>query len=159
MSWTRSATRGNFTPSASDDNWFLYAQNRSVAYVISIHWSGRLTTPAAYRTRWCRPTTVPTLTASVACDTMNPDGSAINSIVSIGRQASPVATLPADPINLFAHDWNARGGDHHLILPLQKAWIFVGVGASGTASASFLCCRNTAGFDANGSSYSVQWRE
>jgi hypothetical protein len=145
---------GAFTPSTTQDNWTLEADTAGdTAKVISIGWGGRLTTSTGYRTRWSRPT-VAGSGAFTALTKASHDPRYDTPLCRIGTFATPpgLATDPAG--NLHSQDWNAHGGLGYVVLPLAKEWLLV----SGVLTGQ-LSCRNVAGVDANGSSYSFTWDE
>lgn len=145
---------GTFTPSTSNDNWTIDADaTGEVGKIGTIGWGGRLTASTGYRTRWTRPST----NASSTFTSLSPQAGtpATTPTCRLGTFATQ-ATLPADPSNLFAQDWNAHGGLGFVVLPLASPWIVVN---SSTAGYQQISCRNVAGVDANGSNYTVSWDE
>lgn len=145
---------GAFTPSTSVDIWVLEADaTGEVGKITTIGWGGRLTTSTGYRTRWTRPST----NASSTFTSLSPQSGmpATTPTCRLGTFATS-ATLPADPSNLFAQDWNAAGGVGYMVLPLASPWIAVN---SSTAGHQQIVCRNVAGTDANGSNYTLSWEE
>lgn len=143
-----------FTPSTSADNWTLDANAAGeVGLVKMIGWGGRGTTSTGYRTRWARPST----NASSTFTSLNPQGTrpAAVAVCQFGTFAT-AATLPADPANLYAVDWNVLGGGGEIVLPIGGEWMVV---SSATAGHQQISCRNVAGTDANLSNYTVQWEE
>lgn len=149
-----SGGNGAFTPSTTIDNWVLDADaTGEMGRLVSIGWGGRLTTSTGYRTRWTRPTTK----ASSTFTTLSPQAGnpATTPVCRLGNFATS-ATLPTDPSNLFAQDWNAHGGVGYVVLPPSSPWIIVN---STTNEYQQIVCRNVAGVDASGSSYSVSWEE
>lgn len=148
------ANQGAFTPSTAQDNWTLEADGASeVGLVTEISWGGRLTSSAGYRTRWVRPTTAGSgAFTALAMGRLGPNlGTA--PLLRAGTFAT-APTLPTDPDNLHAQDWNANGGLGYIVLPLRKPWYLIN-----GVSQSQISCRNVAGTDASGSSYGVQWEE
>ena len=149
--------RGGFTPSTTNDNWTLEANAAGeVGRVKMISWGGRGTTSTGYRTRWTRPTTNPTGSASALTQgNGNPAVGPVCQAVSTYGTTQP--TLGADPAgNLFGIDWNIVGGGGAIVLPLGGEWV---VANSSTAGHGYISCRNVAGTDANLSSYGMQWEE
>lgn len=145
---------GAFTPSTDSDNWTLFADGAGdLGAVVSIGWGGRLTTSTGYRTRWCRPSVNgTTVSASLSLEANNPGSANLCTLVKLVT----APTLPADPRNLHAQDWNAHGGLGFVVLPLASPWFVVN---SSTAGQGQISCRNVAGTDANGSNYTVSWQE
>ena len=152
---TFSGQNGAFTPATNADNWVLDADTAGdVGQVVEVGWGGRLTTSTGYRTRWARPTT----NASSTFTTLTPQSGSPTSSPGcrVGTFAT-AATLGTDPgNNLYSQDWNAHGGVGVLVLPLGAPWYVVN---SATAGHQQIACRNVAGTDANGSSYTVLWTE
>ena len=149
-----SGGNGAFTPATNADNWVLEADTAGdIGKVVSIGWGGRLTTSTGYRTRWCRPSTK----ASSTFTSLNPQGGtpAATATCRLGTFVT-AATLPTDPANLHAQDWNAHGGLGFIVMPLSSPWYVVN---SATAGHGQIACRNVAGVDASGSSYVVSWDE
>lgn len=151
---TFSGGNGAFTPSTTADNWVLDANTAGdVGKVVAIGWGGRLTTSTGYRTRWARPSTNATGTFT----SLNPQAGTpgASPTCQLGTFATNT-TLPADPANLFAQDWNAHGGLGYVVLPLASPWYVV---SSATAGHQQIACRNVAGVDASGSNYTATWDE
>jgi hypothetical protein len=149
-----SAQNGAFTPATNTDNYTLDADTAGdVGKVKMISWGGRGTTSTGYRTRWTRPST----NASSTFTSLVPVSSAPTVAVTCrcGTFAT-AATLPSDPSNLFAIDWNVLGGGGVIVLPIGGEWI---VTNSATAGHQQISCRNVAGTDASLSSYGIQWEE
>jgi hypothetical protein len=154
---TFGATRGAHTPSTTSDNWTLEANAAGeVGKVKMISWGGRGTTSTGYRTRWTRPTTNPTGSATaLTAGNGNPATSSVCQAVSV--YATTQATLGTDPAgNLFDMDWNIVGGGGAIVLPLGGEWIVVN---SATAGHGYISCRNVAGTDASLSTYGLSWEE
>lgn len=150
-----SAERGAFTPATSNDNWTLFADTAGdVGEVMAFGWGGRLTTSTGYRTRWCRPSTAGVGAATALANEAYTPGYATPLCIVASTFATTQPALPADPDNLFAIDWNAHGGVGYIVLPLDGRWKVINGVLQGQIS-----CRNVAGVDANGSSYSVSWME
>lgn len=150
---THSAGNGAFTPATNQDNWTLDSQTAGIfGKVIAIGWGGRLTTSTGYRTRWVRPTTAGSSTFT-ALTTNHHQPNQTSPGARVGTFAT-APTLPSDPSNLWAQDWNAQGGLGAIVLPLANPWWFVNGVLQGQIS-----CRNVAGTDANGSSYECTWEE
>ena len=149
-----SGGNGAFTPLTTNDNWVLEADaTGEMGKIVSIGWGGRLTASTGYRTRWVRPST----NASSTFTTLNPQASnpATTPVCRLGTFATN-ATLPTDPANLFAQDWNAHGGLGYVVFPPSGQWIVIN---SSTAGYQQIACRNVAGTDASGSNYTVSWEE
>lgn len=145
---------GAFTPSTTADIWVLDADGTGeMGRIVSIGWGGRLTTSTAYRTRWTRPST----NAGSTFTSLSPQSGTPTTTPTcrLGTFATN-ATLPTDPSNLFAQDWNAHGGVGYVVLPLSSQWIIVNSSTNGYQQ---IACRNVAGTDASGSNYTVQWDE
>jgi hypothetical protein len=118
-----------------------------------VTWGGRLTTATGYRTRWARPSTEGSSTFTTLTPVaLSPYFTTPNCRAGTFATAP---TLPTDPSNLWAEDWNAFGGGGSLVLPLGAEWVFANT-ATGYKQIS---CRNVAGTDANGSSYGGTWEE
>jgi len=151
-----SNANANFTPATNQDNWVLDpSTNNVVALVKMIAWGGMGTTSTGYRTRWYRPTTIgsSTFTAVGATQAAN---SGATALMRFGTFAT-ACTAPTDPGALFDQAWNVLGGGGVIVLPIGGEWI---ASSAGTAAVNGqLACRNTAGTDANLSSYSLQWQE
>lgn len=150
---TATVNNGAFTPATNQDNYTIDSQSAGVfGKVVAIGWGGRLTTSTGYRTRWTRPTTIGSSTfTALTLEYSQPN------YVTMGARAGTFATapvLPADPANLWGQDWNAQGGVGILIMPLANPWWFVNGVLTGQIS-----CRNVAGTDANGSTYTGTWEE
>lgn len=147
---------GTYTPSTTNDNFTLYANSAgNMGKVKMIGWGGRGTSLVGYRTRWVRPTTNPTGAGTgITAQSSNPTAAAVCLVAS--TFATTQATLAADPINLFAQDWNVQGGGGAIVLPIGGEWFVVN---SATAGHGYISCRNTAGVDANLSEYTLQWEE
>lgn len=152
-----SATRAAFTPSTSNDNWTLEADTAGdVGRVTSIWWGGRGTTSTGYRTRWTRPTSAPSGSATTLTLGENNPNTAATCIVA-STYATTQPTLGTDPAgNLFDQDWNVAGGGGAIILPYGGQWFVIGNAA---AAYSYISCRNVAGTDANISNYGLSWEE
>jgi hypothetical protein len=152
---TFAGNQSNHTPSTSADNWTMDASTAGdIGRVISIGWGGNLTTSTGYETRWVRPTTagVGALTAITAEDHDPAYSTPLCEFGAGFMTTEPV--LPAEPIGLHVQYWNAHGGLGYVALPLASPWLVV----SGLLNDQ-LSCRNLAGTDAGGSSYSVVWNE
>ena len=148
-----SGNQGAHTPSTTQDNWTLDADTAGdVLKVVSIGWGGRLTTSTGYRTRWVRPTTAGTgIFTALGTEVHSPGyPTPLGAFGTFGT--APV--LPSDPDALHAQDWNAHGGVGYVVLPLSSPWWVI----NGLLT-DHLSCRNVAGVDANGSSYSLTWEE
>lgn len=145
---------GAFKPATNQDSWVLDADTAGdTAHITEIGWGGRLTASTGYRTRWSRPTT----NAASTFTSLAPQAKTPNStpLCRLGTFAT-AATLAADPSNLYATDWNAHGGIGFVAMPIAQPWLVVN---SATAGHGQVTCRNVAGTDANGSSYTVSWVE
>ena len=152
-----SVSRGSFTPVAhatQADNFVLSALTVGItARVKMITWGGRGTTSTGYRTRWGRVNNTPATPTALTLANANPNVTPLCSANTYATQA----TLAADPIALFAVDWNVLGGGGAIVLPIGGEWIVAG-GALGTAF-NQIACGNIAGADASQSSYTCQWEE
>lgn len=147
--------QGAFTPSTTQDNYTLDADAAGdIGLVTAIGWGGRLTTSTGYRTRWVRPSTAGSgaFTAVGAIQGMGPMVAATAALRFGTFATAPV--LPTDPAALHGQDWNAHGGLGFIVLPLATPWYVINGLSQGQLS-----CRNVAGVDANGSSYSAEWSE
>jgi hypothetical protein len=159
---TFQGTQGAFTPATTNDNWALDFGVTAGTFgkITMIGWGGRLTTSTGYRTRWCRPTAAGTGTRNpLVVQPGQPNYSTAGATLCGGVGATlpygtAQPTLPTDPANLWAQDWNGQGGVGGIALPLNNPWWVVNGVTFGT-----ICCRNVAGLDPNGSEYSVQWEE
>ncbi len=152
---TFSGANSGHTPSLTADNWTMDASSAGdVARIISIGWGGQLTTSTGYHTRWVRPTTggVGALTAITAEDHDPAYSIPLLEFGAVFATTEPV--LPAEPIALHNQNWNAHGGLGYVALPLAAPWLII----NGLLNDQ-LSCRNLAGVDAGGSSYSVVWNE
>jgi YD repeat-containing protein len=145
---------GAFTPATTNDNWTLEADTAGdFCKVVSIGWGGRLTTSTGYRTRWTRPTTAGASTFTALTKASHTPGYDTPLCRTGTFATAPVlATDPAG--NLHAQDWNAHGGLGYIVLPLANPWFLSNGVLQGQVS-----CRNVAGTDANGSSYTVTIEE
>lgn len=151
---TFSGSNSNFTPSTSADNYVLDANTASdLGVVESIGFGGQLITAGAYRTTWARPSTNATSTFTTLTPQAGNPGAA--ALCQFGTFAT-VAVLTAEPAGLLTLSWNAFGGIGYITMPINGAWFVVN---SATAGAQQIVCRNRAGVDASGSSYSISWRE
>ncbi len=157
---TFAGARSGHTPdilqtTAGEDNWCIDASAAGdVATIIAIGWGGELTTSTGYHTRWVRPTTggVGALTP-ITVEPHNPRYA--TSLVEFGGIfATSAPVLPAEPIALHNQNWNAHGGLGYVALPLASPWMVVN-----GLLVDQLCCRNIAGVDAGGSSYTVTWTD
>lgn len=146
---------GTFTPSTSNDNWTLDANTAGdVGLVKYFSWGGRGTSSVGYRTRWTRPTTLGSGTATnFTLEITSQQVAALCQLVDSWGTSDP--TLPSDPANLYAQDWNLLGGGGTIILPIGGEWIVL----QGAQPYQQISCRNTAGTDANLSNYTVCWQE
>jgi YD repeat-containing protein len=153
---TYTVNNGAFTPSTSQDNYTLDPQTAGVfAKVVAVGWGGRLTTSTGYRTRWTRPTTAGSSTFTAL--TLAYGNLAYNSMGSRAGTFATAPTLATDPSgNLWGQDWNAQGGVGMIVFPLANPWWFAYVASGGYGQIS---CRNIAGTDANGSTYSATVEE
>ena len=150
---TYAGTRIGFTPSTSLDNWTLFASAAGdVGEIIAIGWGGELTTSTGYRTRWVRPTTAGITPSALVPEDHTPGYS--TPLLEIDATFSTDPVIPASPTALFAQSWNAHGGLGYVALPLAAPWRVINGVLQGQIS-----CRNDAGVDANGSSYSCTWSE
>lgn len=149
--------RGSFTPVAhatQADNYVLSAITVGIiGKVKMINWGGRGTTSTGYRTRWGRVNNTAATPTALTATSANPNAVALCSVNTYATQA----TLAADPIGLFAQDWNVLGGGGVIVLPIGGEWQVAG-GALGTAF-NQIACGNIAGADASLSSYGVVWEE
>ena len=145
----------SFTPAAhatNANNLTLHADTAGdVGKVIQIGWGGRGTTSTGYRTRWGRATTNGVTPTSLNPLASNPSATPLCSINTYGT--API--LGADPIALFAIDWNLVGGGGAIVLPLAAGWYVV----STAAPYAQIACGNITGSDAGLSSYSTVWEE
>lgn len=146
-------SQGAHTPSTTQDNYTLEADTAGdVMKVVSIGWGGRLTTSTGYRTRWVRPTTGGSgIFTALGTESHSPG---YNTPLGRAGTYATAPTLPADPDALHGQDWNAHGGLGYVVLPLATPWWII----NGLLT-NQLSCRNIAGVDANGSSYSAVWEE
>lgn len=149
--------RGSFTPVAhatQADNWVLSAITVGIIGKVKMFgWGGRGTTSTGYRTRWGRVTNTAATPTALTATAANPNAVALCSVNTYATQA----TLGADPIGLFAQDWNVLGGGGIVVLPIGGEWMVAG-GALGTLF-NQIACGNIAGADASLSSYEVTWEE
>lgn len=146
----------NFTPGTSADNWVLDpSTNTLTAKVKLVTWGGMGTSSVGYRTRWFRPTTVAssTFTAVGATNSANPGTTPLMRFGTFITATTP----PTDPGALHDIAWNVLGGGGILVLPIGGEWLAMSTGTS-TVNGQ-IACRNTAGTDANLSSYGTQWEE
>ena len=151
------ASQGSFTPVANAtqaNNWVLSALTVGItAKVKMFGWGGRGTTSTGYRTRWGRVNNTAATPTALTLGNANPNAVALCSVNTYTTQA----TLAADPIALWAQDWNVTGGGGMVVLPFGGEWIVVG-GALGTLF-NQIACGNIAGADAGLSSYDVTFEE
>ena len=121
-----------------------------------INWGGSSTTSTGYRTRWVRSSTDPTGAATVlTLGKSNPNPVAVCAVAA--SFATTNATIPADPSgNLFATNRNSLGGGGILNLPIGGEWFIV---SSATAGTGYIQCINTAGVEANLSTYGITFEE
>lgn len=148
---------GAFTPSTTNDNYTLDYSATAGAFgkVIAIGWGGRLTTSTGYRTRWTRPTVNPTGSGTALVLGVHQPNYATAQGFLYSTYATSQPGLIADPgANLWAQDWNAQGGLGMIVMPLANPWWL----SSGILF-SRISCRNVAGTDASGSSYSCSFEE
>ena len=162
MPATFTAVRGAFTPSSTNDNCTLHGVGLAagnICWLKQIGWGGRLQQSTAYRTRWFYPSAGSSGSATnLTAQGSNPAASQVFNCAS--TFAVLQITPPADPQNLYALDWNAQGGEGSLTLPINKYWAVLHAGATfGSIQVGHIGCRNTAGFDANGSHYTMVWVE
>lgn len=121
-----------------------------------VNWGGRGLTSTGYRTRWARTATDPTgagtaLTLGKSTPIVTATCAVCSSFVTLNPN------LAADPAgNLFAMDWNLLGGGGILVLPIGSEWMIV---SSATAGTGYVVCQNTAGVDANATTYGIQFQE
>jgi hypothetical protein len=153
-----SGNQGAFTPATTNDNWTLDAQGTAGVFgrVTEFSWGGRLTTSTGYRTRWTRASTLGTGAGTAITTQGNNPNYTSAGCALFSTYATTQPTLPADPNNLHAQDWNAQGGVGYIVLPLAQPWWVLG---NGGVSKQEINCRNVAGTDANGSTYGVVWQE
>jgi hypothetical protein len=150
-----SGGNGVFTPATNADNFVLDAQaTGNIGKVAQIGWGGRLTTSTGYRTRWSRPTTNATSTFTSLVPSAGTPTATPTCRLGTFLTAAVLATDPGG--NLFQQDWNAHGGVGFIQMPLASPWYVV---FSATAGYQQVACRNVAGVDANGSSYTISWDE
>lgn len=143
---------GNYTFMAGPSTAVVNGNTGKVKYVT---WGGAGTTSTGYRTRWARSSTDPTGNATtLGVSKSNAMSTNLCSAASSFATTNP--TLAADANNLFAISWNVLGGGGILVLPIGSEWVVIG---SATAGTSFIQCINTAGTDANISTYGLQWSE
>lgn len=150
-------SRGAFTPVAhatQADNWALSAITVGIIGKVKMFgWGGRGTTSTGYRTRWGRVNNTAVTPTALTAAASNPNAVALCSVNTYATQA----TLAADPVALWAQDWNVLGGGGVIILPIGGEWMVAG-GALGTLF-NQIACGNIAGADASLSSYDVTWEE
>ena len=152
---TFSGNRAAFTPSTTSSNWVLEADTAGDAgKIVAIGWGGELTTSTAYRTRWVRATTAGVGAGTALAEEAHTPGYATPLISLYSAYATTQEVLPSAPDALHLQSWNAHGGLGYIALPLASPWMVLNGVLTGTIS-----CRNLAGVDANGSSYSVTWSE
>jgi len=157
---TFNGANSGFTPdivqsNAGVSNWDLDASTAGdVAQVISIGWGGELTTSTGYHTRWVRPTAAGTgAITAIGVEDSSPHG--VAELLEFGNAYATLdPALPAEPQALHNQNWNAHGGLGYVALPLASPWVIINGLLQDTIS-----CRNLAGVDANGSSYTVTWTE
>jgi hypothetical protein len=151
------ASRGSFTPVAhatQADNMVLTVLTAGqVALVKMIGWGGRSTTSTGYRTRWGRVNNTPATPTALSLASTNPGVTPIATCNTYATQA----TLAADPLALWAQDWNSLGGGGVIVLPIGGEWM-VGGGALGSAY-NQIACGNIAGTEASLTSYDLTWTE
>jgi len=149
--------RGSFTPVAhatQADNWVFTAITVGIIGKVKMFfWGGRGLTSTGYRTRWGRVNNTAVTPAALTAAAANPNATALCSVNTYTTQA----TLAADPIGLFAQDWNVLGGGGAIVLPIGGEWLVAG-GALGTAF-NQIACGNIAGAVASESSYGLTWEE
>jgi hypothetical protein len=142
---------GTFTPVAhatNANNITLAADTAGdVGKVTGIGWGGRGTTSTGYRTRWGRATTNGATPTAITAGGGNSSQTNLCTYNTYGT--APV--LAADPIALFAIDWNLVGGGGVIMLPSSGGWYVVGT----AAPYAMIACGNIAGADANLSSYMI----
>lgn len=144
-----SGARAAFTPATNKDNW-TFTCNSAMLKITTISWGGRTLQSSPYRTRWVRPASAPVGSATtLSLQGYNPAVSTSGLLQHTWSTTEP--TLPAEPINLFAVDWNAQGGEGFLNLPRNSFWNTDGA-AGGFA---YLSCRNVQGVDASSSHYGL----
>lgn len=149
-----SIDRAAFTPATNQNNWALRATTapNAVASVIAIGWGGRGTSSQPYRTRWAFSTAANGISGtSLTVSKHSPGSSASNCSTDLRSSGD---TLPADPANLFAQDWDVHGGHGELFFSGNGIYV-----SPQGASTQSLICMNTIGTDANLSNYWVMWEE
>lgn len=159
---TFNAMRDNFTPSSftttSAPNWVLdagAAATGTFGKVVMINWGGSLTASTAYATRWVRPTTAGTGSATNITLGYNQPNYATAAMAVVSSYGTTQPTVPAQSVgDLYTQNWNAQGGVGVIVLPLANPW-WVSKGVLISA----IECQNYIGTDANGSSYGVMWEE
>lgn len=151
-----SASRAGHTPSLTLDNWCLDANAANkMGQITAIGWGGRLTTPVGYATRWTRPTTIGSSTHTPFNASIHGPLLTVAPLLLFGVYDTTAPQLPADPGgNLHRQDWNAFGGLGFVNLPIDTPWWIINNVLTGQVS-----CRNIAGVDVAGSSYTVSWKE
>jgi hypothetical protein len=143
---------GNYTLVAGPTTVPVVGTMGKVKYVT---WGGAGTTSTGYRTRWARCTTDPVGNFTpLTFSKTSPVSTATCAPVLQWVTSGP--TVAAEPANLFAISWNVLGGGGILVLPIGSEWMVVG---SATIGTSYITCINTAGTDANISTYGIQWSE
>lgn len=150
-------TGGTFAdPITTNDNWCLHANAAGeIGRIVAIGWGGSLISPVAYRTRWVRPITTPGSGASTLIVPGVHGPNAATPVLELARYTGVAPVLPTDPTgNLHTQNWNAFGGLGLINLPIDDPWAVMN-----GFLLSQLCCRNTVGTDAGGSSYQVTWKE
>jgi len=153
---TFNATRANFTPSTTNDNWTLDAVGTGVfGKIVMFGWGGQGTTSSGYMTRWVRPTAAGTGAKTAITIGFNQPNYTTAAFTATSTYASTQPTLPATGVgDLFAQSWNVQGGVGEIVLPLNNPWWV----STGVLQGAF-SCRNITGVDASLSSYQVTWEE
>lgn len=161
MPATFTAVRGAFTPSLTNDNYTLHGVgllDGVVCVVRSIGWGGRTQQSISYRTRWVHPSSGSIGSATnLTVQSSNPAQTNVLACASTFATTQP--TLPAEPENLFAVDWNTQGGEGVLNLHRAHGWRVIAPNFIASRQQGQISCRNVVGTDANGSDYWVTWEE
>lgn len=156
------AITGTITPALATDNWTLSAgangaTTTNSGRIVSVHWSGEVTTSTAMETEVKRPTTASTGAATnITAGRTHPNAIAsgsglLNAAIS---WATTDPTIPGVGVGvLIGSSWNAHGGIFYWHAGnFDEEFACIGGLLTGQIS-----CRNFTGTGA--SNYGLGWRE
>lgn len=146
----------SFTPSATQ-NWVLFANDvNDGAQIMSVDWSGHAASSLPSITRWVRPTTAHSGTATAIGAIQAAKAPLLTPNCQFVTLATP-GTIPASPAALKIESWNAFGGLGRYNMDDREMWEIANV--TGYTAATQIICINDLNTTINTMSCGVCWIE